>query len=32
MARYLWNDSFKEDEMSVTQSKDGKDEKFRNSF
>lgn len=28
MARYLWDDPFKEDEMSGTQSKDGKNDKF----
>jgi hypothetical protein len=32
MARYLWDDLFKEDEMSGTQSKDGKEEKFRQFF
>ena len=32
MTRYLWNDPFKEDEMSGTQNKDGKDEKFWHLF
>ena len=32
MARYLWDDPFKENEMCGTQIKDGKDEKFRHFF
>jgi hypothetical protein len=32
MASYLWDDPFKEDEMSGTQNKVGKDEKFRHFF
>jgi len=32
MARYLWDDPFKENEMGGTQRKDDTDEKFRHFF
>jgi hypothetical protein len=32
MARYLWSDPFKEDEVSGTQNNHGRDEEFRHLF